>query len=147
MKIRAAFICLLVSLFFFAAPAQTSPSKRFTFKIFVSADKDPELRSAIESYLSREIRSLGDAEVVNKSADWWLNVSVIKVSSKSNDFLGYAIKYVLTRVVSCGGKLYWDYKDGGIYTAPRDGVRSIIETLITDIDRLVLTDERTLAPR
>ena len=59
-----------------AVPAEDDIFGNEKVAIIVLAEED--IRPEIESYLKRELRSLGDVELVEKEEDWYIEIIVVK---------------------------------------------------------------------
>ena len=79
--------------------AQKTAQKR-TFRVGVSVGlSDASTKALVQSYIKRELRSLGDVEVVDFSvSDWQINISVLKEKSVSGVHQGYCMAVAYTRL-------------------------------------------------
>jgi hypothetical protein len=90
------------------------------------------------SYLARELRSLGDVEIVDKG-DFTLNVHVVKIVSKEM-LMGYAVSSQFLENGSCQGKAYANRISGGLNTVEPEGLRKFSEIIITTFDTQILQE-------
>lgn len=64
-----------------------------TIKLVISADD--EIQNQVYSYISRELRSLGDVTVVEDDPQWIIQIVAIQRKSKSGHKLGYAFSEII----------------------------------------------------
>ena len=81
-----------------ALAPQTKPS--FSVRVTVSCD-DLSTESGIKSYVKRELRSLGDVEVVEEEYAFTIHIVALKDHTTSGRHNGYAMSYVFTNRVLC----------------------------------------------
>ena len=77
-------------------PRVPEPKAKPKFRVEVLANDD-ELNSQAASYIKRELRSLGDVEIVYKGADWQLRVLAMENKLKNGRKTGYTVSVVVTR--------------------------------------------------
>ena len=129
-------------------------------RVFVSCDDEPAKQS-LNSYVKRELRSLGDVEIVEQEEEWTIYIVVIKEHSKSGTHLGYVVgytftemtpKYILASMIDSfleNPDLYKHYKDNkdewqtgpirkyvtsGVLSYGREGLKRIGESLVVHFD-------------
>lgn len=70
-----------------------------TIKVWLDLEKKTSIEQRFHSYISRELRALGDVEFVDaaESADYIISAVLMETRSKSGDDLGYAVATVLAR--------------------------------------------------
>ncbi|HKQ23146.1 MAG TPA: hypothetical protein VJT81_01735 [Burkholderiales bacterium] len=73
---------------------RTDPLK-FTAKVRLHVSADTSIKSSIVSYLSRELRSLGDVEIVDENPGWELYVVAMEVTTVSGIKTGFALTSVV----------------------------------------------------
>lgn len=61
---------------------------------------DEQTKRSINSYVKRELRSLGGVKIVEKDEEWQIHIITIKRESKSGRHLGYAMGYTFTERTS-----------------------------------------------
>lgn len=82
-------LCLFVG----SAFGQNSPKvTTIQVKIALSCE-DKNIAAETQSYLARELRSLGDVEVSDNTTEWVLNIVVTEGKLESGRSLGYVIGY------------------------------------------------------
>jgi hypothetical protein len=135
---KLAITLLFVLLLSFSAFGQ---AKRYEVGISVSGSTDS--KSEVESFLKRELRSLGDVDIV-ETGDFTIFVSAIKLQLKSGSYTGFSVSYDATETISCNGKIYFDLVDSGHQTGGKDDLRKIIESIIIDFDKIILEKKRKM---
>jgi hypothetical protein len=131
-------LLLIVVLTFCSSPL-VAQQKRFKIDVKVTSDND--IKADIESYLKRELRSLGDVEV-GTSGDYILFVSVIKTQTQGGALFGYAGSYSAAQIISCAGSIYLDFVDARLYAGGRNDLRKLTEGVVTDFDSTILEEKR-----
>jgi hypothetical protein len=124
-----------------------SVSAKFTVKVQIDGEK--ELTEVVQSYLERELRSLGDVEVTDSlSADFIIKGSVLEAYNANNTPLGYSLMTVFLSKATCVGDksnfpchLLVDYEHG---VAGKTTLRKICENIITNFDTKLLKPFRKL---
>jgi hypothetical protein len=86
-KTRFAIVCFVL-LLVGAAHAQDSGRK---FKVMLSVSATSPLKEDIESVMSRELRLLGDVELVTDYPEWEIEVVGIDVYNKDGELVGVAV--------------------------------------------------------
>lgn len=88
-------IMLVVCLLAAALPigAKEFKPQPYSTRVWVSVTADEKIKSSVESYITRELRSLGDVTPITdvSTAKWQIKLQVMKVSTESNRDVGYAI--------------------------------------------------------
>lgn len=130
------FLVLLVALCSLSILAQ---QKRF--KVGVVVDGDDALRTDTESYLKRELRSLGDVDVVTELPDYSVSVHVMALE-KNNVQRGIVVAYQFFNVVTCQTKLYYAWIGGGLMTTNERDTRQNATKIITSFDTEILEQNR-----
>jgi hypothetical protein len=114
-------------------------TKKFRLDIR-SISSDTQIKDEMYSYLARELRSLGDVEVVDQG-DFTLNVHVVKITDK-NGLAGYAVSSQFLEKVYCQGKVFANRINGGLHVVEPDGLRKFSETIVATFDAQVLEERR-----
>ena len=98
----------------FGVTQQSTPSKQSTedaIKRLENASYETEVRvsvacsdehtkQSINSYVKRELRSLGGVKIVEQDERWGIHIRAIKGKSKSGRHLNYAMGYTFTERIS-----------------------------------------------
>lgn len=81
---------------------------------------DEEIKNQVYSYITRELRALGDVKMVKKEPYWIIHIVCMQAKSKAGDVLGFAMSTLITQPSNIkehslkemfGEKLtQWDYK-------------------------------------
>ena len=74
--------------------AQEELNHNYKVKLVITADED--IKGLVESFLGRELRSLGDVTVTDNDPGWVMNIVAIKMKTNQNSILGYALSTVIT---------------------------------------------------
>lgn len=144
---QTAFKPIFISLLFILLPLCVS-AQSLKYKVSLDVQiTDQSSKDTIESYLARELRSLGDVEVVSDGT-FTISVLAIKTFSQTGAFIGYALSTVITRKEFCGHPSL-NYKCDAVLThsinlVNPDGLRSVCEQIIVKFDTKVLKTERQL---
>ncbi len=95
-RLQVVGLLLGMSVVFTGAP---KAAQKRTFRVEVSVgSSDASTEALVQSYVKRELRSLGDVEVVDfPVSDWQINISVLKEKSKSGVHQGYCMAVAYTR--------------------------------------------------
>ncbi len=122
--------------------AQTKHAKKFTVDIRISGDKD--IQADLRSFIARELRSLGDVEVVDNFVVGGLGINVVAFadSTTSGKSLGYSVSLTVVEHLICSGKTYHDFVTGFLYGGGKDDLRRIAQSIGTDVDTKILDDRR-----
>lgn len=91
-----------VSFFTFGLPVTDAgeekskiPKYKTTVKLEISASK--ELENQIYSYLSRELRSLGDVQLVENDPEWFIHIVALQVKDKTGFIGGVVFSIVIEK--------------------------------------------------
>ena len=132
-----AIILLLCTYVSFAE--ETKPS----FKVGLSITcPDKGTEQAIESYLSRELRSLGDVDIVDPGEDIILEIIALKDLTVSGKVLGYSFSVVYIEPIECDDLPFMHRNAHRIYGAGPNGLRNRCEDIIVDFDSTYLKSGR-----
>lgn len=143
MKICLAFLFCFT--FLQVGAAQTT----FKFDVFLSVQSDDsKVRSTVESYLRRELRSLNDVRVVDRDVRFELLVLVIPTRTLSGRPLGYTIAAVVNKMQSCKfGQTILScpvYQNLTLYSGGDDDLRENCEDIVNTFDTRNLQPVRDL---
>ena len=139
LAVLIAFLSIVV-LFTGWARSQT-PERKITIGILLSGDYKP-IETEIRSYLARELRSLGDVEIVEAGGDFDLQIILLKTETKGGTFTGYTVSMSVTEFVICAGKVHELFVTAFLHTAGKDDLRKLCEGLITSFDSTVMEKRR-----
>lgn len=89
MKSISALIIVVVTVLSFAVFAE----EQIKTKVKVTVDG----RVEASSFITRELRSLGDVEVVSTNQDYSINILVLETKTKQNIATGFALSILITR--------------------------------------------------
>lgn len=146
-SMKQGLLILLVLLLMIGAPVTLSQKVMFRVAVEITA-KDDNVKSLIESYIKRELRSLGDVEVVKKDPHLRIEMVCIKHKSKDGDHLGYAFATAFTRKHSTEEWLKTDISEGlkalltpvyvleNLYlkVGGRESIKSSCQEIVADLD-------------
>src|SRR5258708_14408891 len=129
---------ILVSLFnvFVCSLYVFSQAKKIEIDVAIHSSGS-KVESDLRNYLSRELRTLGDVDLVESGA---LTINVIEIGLKTtnNTVVGHALAYTITEVISCQGNIYSNTLASGLETTDLDGMSKTCEIIITKIDKGIL---------
>jgi hypothetical protein len=94
-------LTFIILLFVACSVSALSQTKKFRVNIQTTANEKQVENDAL-SYLSRELRSLGDVEIVNEG-ELTISVTVFKIVGNQG-FIGYVISFQFLENVTCQGK-------------------------------------------
>ena len=141
------------------ATAQESELPKFRVKVFVSADENIE--GKIKSYINRELRSLGDVELVDDDSEFELEIVAIEQMTESGNKVGIVLStvistkydnwYLLTLVPASKkeeldkqtANLYF-FPDHWVKTGPTRSLRKLCNEIVADFDTKHLENIRKL---
>lgn len=147
-----------VALASFAHAADTSDSK-FSARVKVNVMGDANIKGTVSSYFHRELRSLGDVEIVDKDPEWTLDVLAMELKLTGGATTGVAISTVISRAFVNDGlsmMLQPKFKEYGLEmtsgltlppahwlnVAGRDDAQKLSRTIVADFDTLHLEETR-----
>jgi len=78
---------------------KTGPPK-YTTKVRLDIAANEEIKNEVYSYLSRELRSLGDAKLVEDNPDWTIKVIALQIKTKAGYKSGITLSVVITKRLS-----------------------------------------------
>lgn len=90
---KGLYIIIVVALFPFTSFARGLPP--FSGRVSVSVNANENIKGEIESYISRELRSLGDIIVTDNNPRWVLNIVALEVSTKGGYKSGVLLSIVI----------------------------------------------------
>jgi len=134
-----------------AAYAADTPNPRFSAKVKVSVGGEESIKSSVSSYLNRELRSLGDVEIVDDNYEWAINITALEnkiVGGKKSGFTIAAIfiqsfnNQLLRELVEpkhqdfvikmTSGLSY--YPDGWVVIGGPESLQELCKKIIADFD-------------
>ncbi len=134
---------LTIIILFFAFTTYSQANKQFVMHVDVSG-KDKDTVNKVESYITRELRSLGDVGLVNKNEGWYeLEILVLKEKG------GFTIAFAITTLCKPEREVS-DGKGSVLYETPRvygfdnlllftgSDLRRLCEDFVTELDNLHL---------
>lgn len=126
-------IILLMVLFCLIPQFIFAQSTKIKIKLIISSP--PSIKNPLDSYVRRELRSLGDVDVDAKGAnDYVLFVTALESKSKNENLLGYAVSYEFVEIIICGKEVKFELLDQGLLLGSPDDLRALSEDIVTDID-------------
>lgn len=121
MRILAGF---LFSIFFVVS---TYGQEKYSATVKLSVGGAESLKSQIQSYVARELRSLGDVTIVDERPNWVLRIMTFESQSVRGQSLGYTYSYVITSGVQT------TYLDG--YAKCDANTKEALRTVLTDAEK------------
>jgi hypothetical protein len=80
-----------------SAHAADTHKPRFSVKVKVSLSSDDSIMTSVSSYLNRELRSLGDVELVDNDPEWVIFVLALEIKREARRTNGVALSTVFIR--------------------------------------------------
>ena len=77
--------------------AQEKEFPKFVARVKLSVSGSENIKDEVVSYLSRELRALGDVVIVEQDARWELSVIVMELASRGGSKNGLAFSVVVIR--------------------------------------------------
>ncbi len=123
-----------------------SQTRGFDVQVEITA-KNKEVQDTLESYILRELRSLGDVNIVTAKPLLSLKIVVLETRNQNQETVNvYALSVAATRSVACtiGGRRRTCelFEDQALYTNTADKLRAVCEEIVTDFDIRHLKDLR-----
>ena len=156
-------VIFIVLFIIIPTPIEAEPHQ---FKVTVIASGDENVKNLVQSYFTRELRSLGDVIIDYDDPSYVLSVLVIEIGSQSG-VKGYAISFVefapyslktLDSYLKMAGldpkeerfnalrdsfsNDIYQLRDHIIQTGPPGSLRNICETIVAQFDTLTLEPAR-----
>ncbi|MBW8041535.1 MAG: hypothetical protein FVQ85_16280 [Planctomycetes bacterium] len=100
-KLLTILLLIFVSANEYAGKEKQNPT--YQVEVEVSYDDD-FVKNQINSYIKRELRKLGDVEVLKPSNRYVIHLSVLKAKNMTGYVTGYSISFVFTEKVS-----HWEF--------------------------------------
>lgn len=149
-----AICCVTVFIYMVNADTEKQKFPKFSTTVRLSITADEPLQNQIYSYISRELRSLGDVEIVNQDAEWVINVVAMTVHSKSGTELGVAFSTVvlgssqtlkvLVDISELSKKereafytmipLYCTFNGHSLETGDKEDIKTLCHVIVVDFD-------------
>ena len=108
-----------------------------------TSSEETSTENKVASYLRRELRSLGDVEVVDSWSDWILMVETIEPTYVSGQKTGGIVCYVnYLRPFVCKSEPYIVYEDSSWVIGPLDELKDLCETIVAVFDNFKLEPYR-----
>lgn len=142
----------LIVLILFCSISAFSQARKIYVEVSVQV-KDTKLRDTIESYITRELRTLGDVEV---DSPGFFKIEVLALENRtSTELLGYTMSVVISHFSTCTsrktnskGKLEtWTcyvQKFHFLRVGSTDDFRKMCEDVVTDFDTRALKPMRAV---
>ncbi len=129
---------IVMTLFFIFLCSAVSFGQAKLFKVGVRViHNDKNIQNSIESYLTRELRSLGDVEVTNDGPFYMIHVTAMTAKFGGKD-IGYTFGYAITWESTCGeGKNVEKcqvFESVGVVNMPTEQLQNQCQRLVTDFD-------------
>ena len=157
MKIKTVlFVCLLIFPFFCFAEELEPFSGRVALRIA----GEENIKNQIESFISRELRSLGDVVITTDDPRWLFFISAINIPAQDGSVYGIAVSsmvfkffdntFILDLVSSdlaefvalITSGLYEKIVDFNMHLIPSDNIDEICKEIVTNFDINVLKPAR-----
>ena len=133
----------------------------FSARVAVGVTADGNIKGQIESYISRELRSLGDIIVTNDHPDWILNIVAMESKTRSGYKSGIVLSIVILepfkeysaafQVDIKSHEMFYKYVTSlhevsghGLRTGSSEDLKSICEGIVADFDSKHLKNSRKI---
>ena len=150
-------IFLFTSVLSLSVSAKESPP--FLGRVQVSVSASDSIKGKIESYLSRELRSLGDIVVTDDNPRWLLSIVALESESKGGYKTGVDLSVVILKpfnnqllidnapekskeAISFLTSSLYSYSDHWLLMGAPEELRSICNRIIADFDSRYLNESR-----
>jgi len=120
---------LLAAILVFSMLAQ--PDSRWQGRIDLRVSGDAEARAQVESYMSRELRSLGDVAITAHDPLYRIRILVDR-SVVGNEIVGFVVSIVVTSVPE--GEEGEQFLEHGLFQCRPDGLRRLCEKWLAEFD-------------
>lgn len=121
-----------------------SQKREFNVEVEISA-KNNVTKDAIESYITRELRTLVDVNIVTAKPLFSLRIVALDTGDQENP-AGYALSVAATRNVACTvagiRRMCEIFEDHALYVDKAENLRALCEEIVTDFDIRHLKDLR-----
>lgn len=134
---------IIISLLFIILFAFVGFGQDKRFKVSVKVVSQTDITAQIQSYVERELRSLGDVDVDSgKLGQFTIYITITKTRTESGFENGYAIATATTELQPCGAGICDDLLFLNLYTSSPDHIKSAAQEIGTDFDTGVLAKRR-----
>lgn len=135
---------------------QPKEPPKFSARVKVSVGGDEEIRNSVTSYIKRELRSLGDVEIVDENEQWLLSIlamyakvkpsgkktglilSVVVLQKKEPEFFEFLIggddDLKKKRTAQHLASYYCHFDGHSVATWPLDSMKEGCADIVTDFD-------------
>lgn len=86
------FIAVSLLLNSVANPQETQP---FSARVMVDITAPQNIKGTVTSYINRELRDIGDIEIVDDNEEWLLEIIVLEFNTISGSKIGYTFSTVI----------------------------------------------------
>jgi len=156
-KIFLALFCFCIS----SSPVVAEDLQPFAGRVQVAVSASDSIKGKIESYLSRELRSLGDIVITDDNPRWILSVVALEAESKGGYKTGVVLSVVILEpfnnqfvvnmvpektkeLVSGMTSSLFSYSGHWLRMGAPEDLRSICNGIIADFDSIELKSARDL---
>lgn len=146
----------IIFIVFIGATAQASDlddPKDKLIKVQFSFNADSNIENRVDSYIKRELRSLGDIVIVEQNGDWELDIIVMEATTKGGYKSGIVVSVAILNKILRGS--IWDLiepdekddnpnrtkiniTDHWLRIGPEETLKSICEKIVADFDTMHL---------
>jgi len=141
--------------------AQKNQLPPFSARVSVSVSADENIKGLIESYIGRELRSLGDVVVTDEKPEWIINIVALELENRAGTKTGLALSIVILEPfnrILVQGMLQRKYKEPALLlmknlveynghwlrVGSNDDLRQICSSIVADFDTQYLKARREL---
>jgi len=157
MKTLKIFLLFIVIIF---STNSLSSGDNHNFRVLLVVSADESIKGKIESYISRELRSLGDIIQVNEDYKYVMSITGLETHNKKGDKIGVALSVIILPrfdsqflsslfenakhkkiIIGWTGSLYWE-PIHWLLVGPSEDLQSICKNIVTYFDNEVLQKSR-----
>ena len=120
----------------------TAQAQRIKVDVQISSE-NAGIEAEVRSYISRELRSLGDVDIADDSVySLYIVVTEPTLSTDPATHRGYVLSYSFIEIVTCSGEEIGKFLQGSMITGGRDSIPTLAKRIVLNFDTKVLEARR-----
>ena len=127
--------CFWGAPFFLSQIIAQAPQYTVKLEVFLDADNSSQVEQRLQSFLKRELRTLGDVKLVDSNELLCLRVSGMEVRSELNVVYGYALSVLSLYNAYCDNVTQRVLFGSTLFLSPKHGLKSTSEDIIAWFDQ------------
>lgn len=134
-------------------------SSQYSAKVKVQVTASDNIKGSVSSYINRELRSLGDVELVEENPEWIINILAMELQTVGGHKSGVAVSTVIINTfnnqllsdwfqpefknvgIQVTSGLAW-YPDQWLNVGSSDGLQKLCKGIVADFDTKYLEEDR-----